>query len=285
MPYFETADGSALFYSVWGSGHPTLLIHGGNIGSDVWMFQVPYLAERGHQCIVYDQRGFARSDCPSTGYDFDTLASDLDRLIRHLKLRQVSAVTFSFGAGVLARYLSRYGGSAIDRVVMIAPITPFFLKTPDNPEGLDRETTYEPFRIGMLNDRPQIFRDSMNALFRPETADHPTSHGLREWTVDAAMRSPLMPMLELFRTSSETDFRPDMKAFTMPTLIIHGDSDAFVPALSTGVRTHRMIPQSEFVLYHGASHGVLFSHYGRVNRDVAEFVEAGHGSEVLVHSF
>jgi non-heme chloroperoxidase len=271
MPYFNAAYQTRLFYSVWGTGHPILFIHGGNVGSDIWNLQLPYLTDNGYQCIVYDQRGFARSDCPRTGYDFDTLASDLNQLVEHLGLDQFSVVAFSFGACVLARYLSIYGAEKVDQATLIAPLTPFFLKTPDNPEGLDRETAYDPFRLGMVRDRPQLIQDSLDAFFSPSTAENPVSEGLKQWAGNLALQSPLMAMLEVYRTSSETDFREDMKAFTMPTLIIHGDADVFVPAPATGLRTHRLISGSTFISYPGASHGILFTHHDRLNQDIVEF--------------
>jgi non-heme chloroperoxidase len=274
MPYFNAADRTQLFYAIWGAGHPVLFVHGANVGSDIWNCQIPYLAEDGHQCIVYDQRGFSRSDCPDDGYDFDTLASDLNQLIEHLDLHKLSVVTFSFGACVLARYLSRFGADKVADATMIAPTTPFFLKTSANPEGLDREIVYEPFRLGMQRDRPQFFRDSIDVFLSPSTAENPVSEATQEWLIDLALQSPLMPMLEISRTSSETDFREDMKAFTMPTLILHGDADMFAPASSTGLRTHKLISSSQFVSYSGASHGILLTHCDRLNQDVAEFIRS-----------
>jgi non-heme chloroperoxidase len=278
MPFFETEDNTRLFYSVWGSGRPILLIHGGNVGSDIWTFQLSPLIESGYRCIVYDQRAFGRSDCPAGGYDFDTLASDLNQLIHHLNLPKLSIMTFSFGAGVLSRYLSLYGSGLVESAVLIAPITPFFLRTADNPEGLERATAYEPFRAGMLEDRPKLFRDSLDALFPAETAEQPVSDEMKAWIIGSALQAPLMPMLELYRTSSETDFRGDMKCFTMPTLIVHGDADVFVPAPSTGLRTHAMIAGSTFLSYAGASHGILFTHRERINRDVAGFLGSVEGT-------
>jgi non-heme chloroperoxidase len=272
MPYCKAADGTQLFYSVWGEGHPLLFIHGGNVGSEMWTFQIPVLVERGYQCITYDQRGFARSDVPRGGYDFDTLASDLDRLIERLGLSRFSVATFSFGGAVLARYLTRHGSSMVEKAILVSPITPFLLKTPDNPEGLDREVAYEPFRRGLVENRPQIFRDSMDAFFNPATSERPITEGLKAWLVDLALRSPLMPMLEFFRASSETDFRADMRSFTMPTLIIHGDLDVFAPLAVTGARTHRMIEHSRLLTYAGASHGLLFTHQERLNREIAGFL-------------
>lgn len=275
MPHFKAVDGTQLFYYTWGSGHPVIFVHGGNSSADFWEFQVPSLREKGFQCIVYSQRGFAKSDCPSTGYEADTLASDLDELIRHLNVAQCSVVTYSFGACVLARYLCRYGSEKVDKAILVATITPFFLRTASNPEGTDRGTAYEPFRAGMVNDRAQLFRDSLDAFFSPGTAEHAVSQGIKEWMLTVALASPLMPMLELFRTMSETDFRDDMKAFTMPTLIIQGDSDVFAPPVCTGMRTHNMISGSRLLIYAGASHGLFFTHHARLNADIATFLAAG----------
>jgi non-heme chloroperoxidase len=273
MPYFNASDGTELFYSIWGEGRPIVFIHGNNIASEMWTFQVPYLVERGFQCITYDHRGFLRSDCPPHGYDPDTLANDLHSLLEHLDLPRVSVVTMSLGAGVLARYLSQRGSGKIDRAILISTITPCFLKKDDNPEGLEREVAYEPFRAAMIQDRPQLFRDSVDAFFNPVQAENPVSEGLREWLVATAIRNPLIPMLEYAYASNVIDYRQDMKSFTIPTLIIHGDSDVFAPPAVTGLRTHAMIPHSRFVSYPGASHGLVFTHHDRLNREIAAFIE------------
>jgi non-heme chloroperoxidase len=274
MPYFNVANGTRLFYSIWGSGHPIVFIHGNNIGSEMWSFQSPFLIENGYQCISYDQRGFGRSDCPENGYDIDTLANDLHCFLEHLNLPKVSVVTFSVGGGILARYLTLYGARYVDKAVLISTITPCFLKTPDNPEGLDASVVYEPFRLGLIHDRPQLFRDSLDAFFNPEAAEDPISEGMREWIVASAIQNPLVPMLEYARYSTKADFRSDMGSFDVPTLIVHGDNDAFAPAQDTGLRTHKMIPGSKFALYGGASHGIVFTHRNRLNRDIVKFMES-----------
>jgi non-heme chloroperoxidase len=279
VPYFHAVDGTRLFYSVWGSGRPLVFVHGGNVGADFWEFQVSALAETGFQCIVYDQRGFGKSDCPQTGYEVDTLASDLDRLIHHVRVSRCSVVTYSFGACVLARYLSRYGADSVDKAILVAAITPFFLKADNNPDGMDRDTAYEPFHSGMKSDRAQLFRMSLDAFFSPSTSEHPVSDGIKEWMMRIALGSPLMPMLELFRTMSQADCRDDMKAFTIPTLIIHGDRGVFAPPASTGERTHALIGGSQLLMYRGASHGLFFTHHGRLNADIVAFMIEGDGSE------
>jgi pimeloyl-ACP methyl ester carboxylesterase len=188
-------------------------------------------------------------------------------------------VTYSFGACVLARYLSRHGTDKVDKAILVAAITPFLLKADNNPEGMDRGIAYDPFRSGMRNDRAQLFRASLDAFFSPTTSEHPVSDGIKEWMMRIALGSPLMPMLELFRTMSETDCRDDMKAFKMPTLIIHGDRDVFAPPGGTAARTHALIGGSELVMYRGASHGLFFTHQDRLNADIAAFMIADNSIE------
>jgi non-heme chloroperoxidase len=275
MSYFKTADGTDLFYSVWGKGHPLLLIHGGNIGADVWEFQVPYLVDHGYSCIVYDQRGFARSDCPAGGYDFDTFADDLAALIDHLDLKRFSVVAFSHGGCLLGRYLSRHGGDKVDQVVILSTILPALLKSKDNPEGIDRNVIFDPFYESMRKDRSAIFRASLDEFFAPATAETPVSDSTKDWIMGVALRSSLMPMLEVYKSSNEADFRKDLKSFDMPTLIIHGEADVFAPALATAERVHQAIPESKLEIYPGASHGLFFTHQERLNRDIVEFFGQG----------
>lgn len=271
MPYCDASDGTRLFYTVWGKGRPLLFIHGGNIGSEMWNFQIPQLVEEGFQCIVYDQRGFSRSDWPSSGYDFDTLAEDLNCLVTHLQLEIFSAVTFSFGAGVFGRYLSNFGAARVEKAMLISAITPCFLKSADNPEGLERELYYDPFRAALMTDRPQIFRASMEGFFNPTAAEDDVTQPLADWLIGVALQNPVMAMIELFRVSSETDFRKDMSSYTMPTSIVHGDCDVFAPIATTGQRTHEMIAGSVWTTYPGASHGLPFTHRRRLNRQIKEF--------------
>ena len=275
MPFFQAKDGTELFYTSWGDGLPVVLVHGNNIGSDMWSFQIAHLIEKGFRCISYDQRGFGRSDAPSSGYDADTLAGDLHSLIETLGLSKTSLIAYSIGAGVVARFLSRFGTNSIDRIILLSPVTPCFLKTNDNPEGLEAEVTYGPFRSGLISDRPQLLRDSLDAFFNPDGAEDPVSEGFRNWIVTSSLQNPLLPVLEFTRISYESDFRPDMKSFTIPTLIVHGAADAFAPSTVTADRTHNMIRKSHLVKYEGASHGLIFTHRMRVNRDIIEFLAPG----------
>ena len=138
IPYIEMPDHTSLFYKDWGTGMPVVFIHGWALGADMWEYQMPYLARQGLRCIAYDKRGCGRSSQPWTGYDFNTFADDLATVIEQLDLREVTLVGHSMGCGDITRYLSRYGASRVARAALVAPTTPFILKAPDNPEGVDK---------------------------------------------------------------------------------------------------------------------------------------------------
>lgn len=272
MPRFQTYDGTEIFYTAWGTDEPVLFLHGGNIGSEIWEFQLPYFVERGNRCITYDQRGFGRSDWPSAGYDFDTLASDLNQFIDHLNLQNFAVVAFSFGGCVLARYLSHFGGNRVTRAALVSTLAPFIGKTANNPDGVDSKLLYEPFRTAMKRDRSKAFRDAVEPFFNSQAAETPVSESVKEWAIRACMKSPLVPMLDIGKSANETDFREDMSAFRMPTLMIHGDADVFAPPQATVIRVQRLIPGGELKMYPGASHGLLFTHQDRLNKDLATFL-------------
>src|SRR5262245_11153829 len=275
MPFIDAGDGTRMYYAVWGTGMPVILIHGWATGSDVWEYQIPALTANGVRCVVYDQRGCGRSDQPGSGYDFDTLADDLAVIVQHLDLNHATFVGFSAGSGVLARSLTRHVTQRVARSLLVAGITPFVLKSDDNPEGIDRSLVYEPFLAGLSSDRPQLFADASPAFFGVGRPGVNVSPEILRWGVGLTHRSSAPGMIQLFKAVNETDFRPDMRAFAMPTLIIHGGADSFQPIEVTGARTHRAIPGSRLEVYENASHGLFYSHRDRLNADLLAFVGAG----------
>jgi pimeloyl-ACP methyl ester carboxylesterase len=273
MPFIKTSDGTSLFYSDGSEGKPIILIHGWAMGSDMWEYQVPHLTASGLRCIVYDQRGCHRSDQPAHGYDFDTLAADLAEVLGHLDLREVTLVGYSLGGGVIARYLARYGSDRIAQSILVASNTPCLLKTPKNLEGLDRSVVYDGFLAGLQTDRPHLLATTAPAFFGAGPDGVSVSQEIMQWGVGLCHRSSPKGMLDLYRAVNHTDFRPDMAAFTMPTLIIHGDADPFMPIEVSGRRTAQAIPGSQLEVYEGASHGLFFTHKDRLNSDLLAFVK------------
>jgi non-heme chloroperoxidase len=261
-----------LYYEDHGSGSPVVLIHGWPLSGRSWENQVPALVEAGHRVITYDRRGFGRSSQPWTGYDYDTFAADLDALLNHLDLSDVTLVGFSMGGGEVVRYIGRYGTARVSRAVLAAAVPPYLYKSDDNPEGGLDDATIQQFQDGVRSDRV-AFLDAFTTNFfaagdRTNLISEPTRLYNREI---AAFASP-KGTLDCIAAFGYTDFRDDLAKVTVPTLVIHGDSDAIVPFEVSGKRSHETIEGSELVLIEGGPHGINATHAEPFNRALLDFL-------------
>ncbi|WP_281276725.1 alpha/beta hydrolase [Geomonas terrae] len=228
-----------LYYEDMGQGQPVVLIHGWPLSSRSWEKQVPALLKAGYRVVAYDRRGFGASGRPSTGYDYDTLAADLNVLMNALDLRDAVLVGFSMGGGEVARYLGRYGSERVQKAVFMGAVTPFLLKTPANAAGLDG-SIFEGIRQGIEHDRLSFLTSflgnfyNVHALGRRQVSEEV----LRlSWNI-AAGASPIGTLACV--TSWLTDFRDDLLSIKIPTLVIHGDDDRILPFAAPGAgRTRR----------------------------------------------
>jgi non-heme chloroperoxidase len=267
MPFFETRDHATLFCKDWGTGKPVVFVHSWSLNSDMWQYQMIHLSGQGLRCIAYDQRGHGRSSQPGYGYDYETLADDLASLLEQLDLREVTLIGHSMGCGEIVRYLSRHGSSRVARVVLIGTATPFALKTPDNPDGVDR-ATLDKFRASWAKDFPKWLGDNARPFFVPETSPE-----MMQWVIGMCLQSSLKALIDCFNANTETDFRAELPAITVPTLVIHGDADVSQPIEQRRRRTAQLIPGSQFKLYEGAPHGLMFTHTDRLNGDLLAFIK------------
>ena len=265
----ETRDGVRLFYKDWGAGRPVVFCHGGILGADMWEYQMTALAAAGLRCIAHDRRGCARSGHPGRGYDFDTFADDLAALVERLDLREVTLVGHSMGCGEIARYLARHGAGRVRRAVLVATTTPYLLKTADNPDGIDR-AVFDRMHAAASADRPRFTALSAGPFFGPAGA---VSEELVRWGVGLALQACPLATLDTIRAFSETDFRADLRAFRVPTLVVHGRADQGAPLALTGERTARLIAGSRLEVYDTA-HGLFVTERERLNRDLLAFVRA-----------
>lgn len=267
-----THDGTQLHVDdTGGSGRPVVLIHGWPLSGESWALQVPALRDAGLRVITYDRRGFGRSDKPDTGYDYDTLAADLDVLLQQLDLRDVSLVGFSMGGGEVARYLSRYGADRVHSVVFASAVPPYLAKTEDNPDGpLDTEQAGEML-TALQVDRHAFF-DDFTTQFLSADGELTVDRKVQQAAVGMATDSDQTAAEETMKAWATTDFRADLQAIAVPTLVIHGDSDALVPFEGSGKRTHEAIEGSQLHLIAGGPHGVTFSHAEEWNDVVSRFL-------------
>jgi pimeloyl-ACP methyl ester carboxylesterase len=269
-PFIATPDGTNLFYRDWGQGRALVFAAPWALNSDYWEYQIAPLSTQGVRCIAYDRRGHGRSDEPSHGYDLDTLADDLGALLDHLDLREVTLVGHSMGAAEVIRYLSRHGVRRIARVVLVAPVTPITVRTADNPEGVPRESL-EKSRAEFALDRPTKIAEAAPGFFGVKNG---VSQAVIDWWARQILQCSLKPLLELHRAYTEADFRPEVRAITLPTLLIHGDSDVSTSLDMTSRRTAALIRGSELKVYPGAAHGLAFTHKARLNEDLLSFASA-----------
>jgi non-heme chloroperoxidase len=261
-----------LYYEDHGAGKPVVLIHGWPLSSASWEKQVPALVRAGYRVVTYDRRGFGNSSRPYNGYDYDTLADDLNTLMNKLDLREATLVGFSMGGGEVARYLGRYGTERVKRAVFMAAITPFLLKGPDNPAGVDG-TVFDSIKQGIIVDRPAFLTTflsnfySLHSLGGKRVSDEMVR---LSWNV-AAAASP-KATLDCVQAWL-TDFRDDLIRIDLPTLVMHGDNDRILPFAATGSRTHEAVKGSRMVVLAGAPHGLNWTHADEVNRTLVEFLK------------
>lgn len=274
MPFLtvgrENSADLRLYYEDHGSGRPVVLIHGWPLDGASWEKQTAALLAAGYRVIIYDRRGFGRSDQPAEGYDYDTFAADLDRLLAHLGLLDVVLVGFSMGTGEVTRYLGRYGSARVAKAVLIGVVPPFLLKTDDNPEGVDGGV-FDDIKARIAQDRFAYLADFLNDFYNVDALpDRIGSHVVQaSWNV--AIGASAYGTLACV-SAWLTDFRNDLPHIDVPTLIIHGDADRILPAAATAARLPTLIRDARLVLVPEGPHGLLWTHAGEVNTALLEFL-------------
>jgi len=272
MPYATAKDRTKLFYKDWGEGKPVVLMHGWPLNADSFDETAVALAENGYRAIYPDRRGFGRSDQPWDGYDYDTFADDIAAVLEAAGVSQPIAIAgFSMGGGDVARFISRNSGK-VSHSILIASVVPFLLQTGDNPNGAPKEM-FDGLVASITADKAEFFRNFFGDYFGVGWAAA-VSQGAIDNAWRQAMLGGLRPITACVRAFSETDFRPDLSAFTMPTLVIHGVGDRTVPIDLTSRAAAKAIPGAELIEYEDGAHGLFASHTERLNRDVLKFLRS-----------
>ena len=271
MKTVETHDKTRLYVKDWGEGPPVILIHGWPLSADSWDDQAMAIAEAGHRVIAYDRRGFGRSTQPWSGYDYDTLADDLAVVIQQSGAENATLIGFSMGGGEVARYMARHGGQSVAKCALISSILPFRLKTGDNPGGTE-QAAFDQTAEALGADRALFFTGFFKTFFGEDLAERPVSDELLEWARGIALQASLKATIACMRSFSSTDFRPDMAAFTVPTLLIHGTADKTVPIAASSRVAAQRIANSTLIEYDSAPHGLFATDKERLNGDLLAFL-------------
>jgi len=274
MGFITASDGAQIFYQDWGSGRPVLLSHGWPLNSDSWEAQALFLSGNGYRVIAHDRRGHGRSSRTWDGNEMDTYADDLAALIDALDLRELTLIGFSSGGGEVARYVGRHGTARVAQLALVSAVPPYMLRTPDNPGGVPIEV-FDGLRAGSEADRSQLYQDLADGPFfgnnRPGTS---VSQGVRDAFWLQGMQAGHRNAYECIAAFSATDFRADLDAFDVPTLVIHGDDDQVVPFAVGGQASARRVSGSTLKVYPGAPHGITDTHKEQLSADLLAFVKS-----------
>jgi non-heme chloroperoxidase len=280
MPFITTnsvsLSGSSeevqLFYQDIGRGKPVVLIHGWPLNYQMWEYQLNELPKHNIRVIAYDRRGFGLSSRPWDGYDYDTFAQDLKLVLEELDLTDVTLVGFSMGGGEVARYLSKYNTDGrVTKAALVSAVTPFLLKTEDNPTGLPQEM-FDEIKEQLEDDRPKFLAGFAKKFYGVNLFSHPVSDDFLQrdfaLTINAAGYSTIKAM----QAWSTTDFRADLDAIKIPLLVLHGKADETVPIDASAEETVKRVPHAEYIVYDDAPHGLFYTHKNRFNEEIINFI-------------
>jgi non-heme chloroperoxidase len=262
-----------IYYEDHGAGQPVVLIHGYPLSGRGWDKQVPALLAAGFRVITYDRRGFGKSSQPAIGYDYDTFAADLNRLLEHLDLRDAVLVGHSMGTGEVTRYLSRYGSARVAKGVLVAPIPPFLLQTADNPEGVP-QAAFDGFVQAAQADTPAWMKGFLDNFYNVDTLRGTLiSDQAYQASWNLAVSASATAAVVCIPTWG-TDFRDDLPEIDVPILVVQGDADQVLPLDKTGRRLPGLIKDVQLVVIEGGPHAIPWTHAGQVNTALLDFIRS-----------
>ncbi|WP_439526330.1 alpha/beta fold hydrolase [Roseovarius mucosus] len=276
MAEITTPDGNRIFYKDWGprDAQPIVFHHGWPLTSDDWDAQMLFFLSKGYRVVAHDRRGHGRSEQVDSGHDIDHYAADAFAVAEALDLRNAVHIGHSTGGGEVARYVARYGGPAgrVAKAVLVAAIPPLMLQTDANPEGTPMEV-FDGFRAALAGNRAQFFRDVPAGPFYGFNREGATVHEgvIQNWWRQGMMGSA-KAHYDGIKAFSETDQTEDLKAMTVPTLVLHGEDDQVVPIAASAEKAAKLLPNGTLKTYPGFSHGMLTVNADVLNADLLAFI-------------
>ncbi len=262
-----------IHYEDHGDGQPVVLIHGYPLSGRGWDKQVPALLAAGHRVITYDRRGFGQSSQPTTGYDYDTFAADLAALVEHLDLRETVLVGHSMGTGEVTRYLAAHGSARVAKGVLVSPIPPFLLQTPDNPEGVP-QSVFDGFVQVATADAPAWMKGFLDNFYNADTLlGTLVSEQAYQASWNIAAAASATAAVACIPTWT-TDFRADLPKIDVPMLALQGDADRVLPVDKTGRRLPGLLHDVQLVVIEGGPHAIPWTHADQVNTALLDFLRS-----------
>ena len=276
MPTLTTSDGTTLFYKDWGpkDAQPIMFHHGWPLSVDDWDNQMLFFLSKGYRVIAHDRRGHGRSDQTDTGNEMDTYAADVAEIAKALDLRDAVHIGHSTGGGEVTRYAARVERGRVAKAILIAAIPPVMVQSDANPDGVPM-TVFDGLRSALTTNRPQFYRDLPSGPFYGYNREGATvSQGLIDNWWRQGMSGGAKAHHDCIEAFSATDFTQDLKALTIPILIIHGEDDQIVPIENSAHKAIKLVRDGTLKTYPGLSHGLFATHPDVVNPDMLTFVHA-----------
>ncbi len=272
-----TKDGVEIFFKDWGpkDAQPIMFHHGWPLSSDDWDAQMLFFVQNGYRVVAHDRRGHGRSAQVSDGHDLDHYAADAFAVVEHLNLKNAVHIGHSTGGGEVARYVAKHGQPAgrVAKAVLVAAIPPIMVKTASNPEGLPIEV-FDGFRSALAANRAQFFLDVPTGPFYGFNREGAkVSQGAIQNWWRQGMNGSAKAHYDGIKAFSETDQTEDLKAITVPTLVMHGDDDQIVPIADSALKSVKLLKQGTLKVYKGYPHGMLTTHADVLNPDLLAFVK------------
>ncbi|MFC7445533.1 Non-heme chloroperoxidase [Mesoflavibacter sp. HG96] len=275
MPFItneNTEEIVDIFYEDYGEGQPVILIHGWPLSRKSWEHQVWKIVEAGYRCISYDRRGFGISSFPWNGYDYSSLASDLNEIITQLELENAIIVGFSMGGGEVVRYCTDYGTKNIEKAALISSIIPLVKQKEDNPTGVP-EKDLLGIKDALENDRVGFLKEFSKGFYNYEDNKDKVCQAQLDYDFIVASHASPRGTIEAAKAWMHTDFRDELKNVDVPTLIIHGDADNTVPIETSAKQATEGISNNTFHIIKGAPHGLNITHKEELNNLLIKFLE------------
>jgi non-heme chloroperoxidase len=266
-------DGTKIYYKDWGTGPAIVFSHGWPLTADAWDAQMLFLGQQGYRVIAHDRRGHGRSDQPWLGNDMDTYADDLAMLLDSLNVKEATLVGHSTGGGEVARYIGRHGTQRVSKAVLVSSVPPHMLKTDSNPDAAPM-SVFDGLRAGLVADRAGFFKNLAMPFFGYNRPSAKISQGVLDSFFLQGMAGGIKNEYDCIKAFSETDFTDDLCKINVPTLIIQGDDDQIVPIGIASLKTVKIVPKAQLVVYPGAPHGLPVTHADKLNADLLAFIKS-----------
>ena len=205
----------------------------------------------------------------------DHYAADASAVAEHLDLRNAVHIGHSTGGGEVARYVAKFGQpqGRVARAVLVSAVPPLMVKTDANPGGTPIEV-FDGFRAALAANRAQFFTDVASGPFygfnRPGAQ---VSQGVINNWWRQGMIGSAKAHYEGIKAFSETDQTEDLKAITVPTLVMHGDDDQIVPIDDSSRLSVKLLKNGTLKVYAGFPHGMLTTHGEVINPDLLAFIK------------